>query len=417
MDAERDRVDGAYTGTGAVSASNPCSVRRLEATDDLEALTALLHRAYRVLGDAGLNYTAVDQDVETTRSRMRGADSHVAVVDRRVVGTVLLHGDDPHRPACAREPDMAYVSQFAVEPALQSRGIGSALLDHVERAARQRGFRSLALDTAEPAAHLVRFYSRRGYAVIGHVRFPGKTYRSVVMARSLADRVRGLVELQLEVLLTLDARGRLLATRDPVPRPAPRLLLSRSAEGNAWATRFDLDPGLVAALEALCAAEPRPARPAANGPPVCRRRVLELLSPVVREYRGPCFVLPHDLPQDGRARRIGAEERFDWVDAFPWLAHEFDAVAPVAIAFDGAHPAAICHSPRGRTAQVAEAGVETLPPFRGRGLARAAVACWGRAVQSEGRLALYSTSWENRASLRIAERLSARLYAENWHVT
>jgi RimJ/RimL family protein N-acetyltransferase len=145
--------------------------------------------------------------------------------------------------------------------------------------------------------------------------------------------------------------------------------------------------------------------------------VLELLAPVTLEYRGPCFVLPDGLPRDERAREIGPGERFDWPDAFPWLAAEFEAVAPVAIAFDGGHPAAICHSPRGRTDRACEAGVEALAPFRGRGLATAAVACWADAVQRSGRLALYSTSWENRASRRIASRLSARVCGENWHVT
>jgi RimJ/RimL family protein N-acetyltransferase len=61
----------------------------------------------------------------------------------------------------------------------------------------------------------------------------------------------------------------------------------------------------------------------------------------------------------------------------------------------------------------AEAGVETLEAFRGRGLATAAVACWARAVQRSGRLALYSTSWDNAPSQAVARRLSARLYGEN----
>ena len=74
------------------------------------------------------------------------------------------------------------------------------------------------------------------------------------------------------------------------------------------------------------------------------------------------------------------------------------------------------HSPRGWTDEAAEAGVETLEAFRHQGLALAAVACWARAVQQTGRLALYSTSWDNEASLAVARRLSARIYGEDWHV-
>ena len=114
---------------------------------------------------------------------------------------------------------------------------------------------------------------------------------------------------------------------------------------------------------------------------------------------------------------VTAEKGSEWLTAFPWLEEAFHALAPVVVAFEAGQPAAVCHSPRGRTALAAEAGVETLEPFRGRGLATAAVACWARAVQRTGRLALYSTSWENAASRAVARRLAARPYGEDWHVT
>lgn len=226
-----------------------------------------------------------------------------------------------------------------------------------------------------------------------------------------------LIELQLDVLLARDTQGRLTATRDPTPRPAPRLFLGRSGDGNVWALRQDLDAEASEALRRLYAAEPRLITPRADSSPDCRELVLELLGPVEREYRGPAYVLPERLPTDDRAREVTADERSLWSDTFPWWAAEFDALSPVAIAFAGGQPAAICHSPRGRTAFAAEAGVETLAPFRGQGLAILAVACWARAVQRSGRLALYSTTWDHGASLAIARRLSARLYGENWHLS
>jgi RimJ/RimL family protein N-acetyltransferase len=231
------------------------------------------------------------------------------------------------------------------------------------------------------------------------------------------DRVPSLIELQLDVLLARDTQGRLTTTRDPTPRPAPRLFLGRSGDGNVWALRQDLGAETSEVLRRHCAAEPRLITPRADSRPSCREPALRLLAPVESEYRGPAYVLPEGLPADDRAREVAADERSLWCDAFPWLAAEFDAVAPVAIAFAGGRPAAICHSPRGRTALAAEAGVETLAPFRGQGLATAAVACWARAVQQSGRIALYSTSWDNAASQAIARRLSARLYGENWHLS
>jgi hypothetical protein len=229
--------------------------------------------------------------------------------------------------------------------------------------------------------------------------------------------VPSLIEIQLEVLLARDAHGRLTTTRDPAARPAPRLFLGRSAAGNVWAVRRDVDPATRDELHRLCSAEPTLATPCAERGPACRERVYELLAPVEVEYRGPAYVLPERLPHDERAREVDAGEVGVWSGAFPWLAEDFEAFAPVVLAFEAGQPVAVCHSPRGRTASAAEAGVETLEPFRGRGLASAAVACWARAVQRTGRLALYSTSWENAASRAVARRLSARLYGEDWHVT
>jgi hypothetical protein len=226
--------------------------------------------------------------------------------------------------------------------------------------------------------------------------------------------VRCLVATQIDALFVRDAHGNLVATRDPSTRPAPRVFLARSATGNAWAIRMDVDARVRAELERLLGEEPPWVASSAGEGPRCAARARVLLAPVSAEHRGPAYVLEDELPRDSRAREVSASECAAWRGAFPWLAAEFEAVAPVAIAFEAGQPAAICHSPRGLTAEAAEAGVETVESFRGRGLATAAVACWARAVRRSGRIALYSTSWENRASQGVARRLSARLYGEDW---
>jgi hypothetical protein len=228
--------------------------------------------------------------------------------------------------------------------------------------------------------------------------------------------VKSLIEIQRDVLLATNRDGRLTTTRDPAARPAPRFFLGRSAERNVWAIREDVDARAQRALDRLGAAEPTLGEPRGDRAPSCRERVHEILAPVRSEWRGPAYVLPDPLPQDARARLVTSDESDVWRDDFPWLADHFDALAPVAIAFADGRAAAVCHSPRGRTEAAAEAGVETLERYRNQGLATAAVACWARAIQASGRVALYSTSWDNEASRRVARRLSARLYGENWHL-
>jgi predicted GNAT family acetyltransferase len=76
----------------------------------------------------------------------------------------------------------------------------------------------------------------------------------------------------------------------------------------------------------------------------------------------------------------------------------------------------VCHSAR-LSSRAAEAGVETLAPFRGHGHASRAVAAWAIAIREMGRVPLYSTSWDNAASQGVARRLALRLYGVDFSIT
>jgi len=164
-------------------------IRRWCASDSIDALTDLLHRAYAQLGAMGLNYTAVNQTLEVTADRIRDGVCFIAIQGEQIVGTVLV------KPTHARSEceffmrtGVASLHQFGVDPALQGTGIGAALMDRAEGWAAAEGYAELALDTAEPATHLVGKYARRGYRPVGWVQWPGKVYRSVVMSKLvLAD--------------------------------------------------------------------------------------------------------------------------------------------------------------------------------------------------------------------------------------
>jgi GNAT superfamily N-acetyltransferase len=167
-------------------------VRPLGRGDSIEALTSLLHRAYARLGAMGLNFTAVDQSVETTRARIAAGQCFVLDADGALAGAVVVAGpfDVDKNPSTRRSPwflrrDIAHLHQLAIEPALQGQGHGDRLIHACETWAHEHGYRALALDTAEPADHLRRRYAREGFVEVDTMQWDGKRYRSLILVKPL----------------------------------------------------------------------------------------------------------------------------------------------------------------------------------------------------------------------------------------
>jgi uncharacterized damage-inducible protein DinB/GNAT superfamily N-acetyltransferase len=253
------------------------TIRPLAARDSLDALTALLHRAYAPLAARGLNFTATTQDVETTKKRAAEGQCFVAVANGELVGTVTVCGpyDVETAPWAAdvpwfRERDTAHFHQFAVDPRLQGQGLGRRLVLACEQWALKNGYKRMALDTAEPAGELRALYRRMGYGDVGQVQWRGKVYRSVIMQKSL-DRSPLREQLQTFARYNLWATQRLFTHVDELDEASYRRdlgLFFKSIHGTLnhllvaehllWAARFTQGASPVLALDAE--AEPDRAR-------------------------------------------------------------------------------------------------------------------------------------------------------------
>lgn len=168
----------------------PINVRAYDETrDSYDALTELLHAAYRPLAEMGLNYVATTQDASVTRARIGAATASWVAVgdDGAIVGTVCYYAGSRHdrEPAWYSRAEVGHFGQFAVSPAQQRSGIGAALLRAVEERALADGKMELACDTAEPASHLHAYYARHGFRVVGRHRWPHAVYDSIILSKSL----------------------------------------------------------------------------------------------------------------------------------------------------------------------------------------------------------------------------------------
>ena len=244
-----------------------------------------------------------------------------------------------------------------------------------------------------------------------------------------------LLDLHLAALFTQDEHGNLVATNDPEADrvAAPRLYLGRSTAGCVLRLRRGMDESTRAALRDLAAPDVTANDP--NREPVNKAAMMDLLAaeqPIRNIYFGPAFSFPDSGTDVGFLRHSGESRNPDPSTAdvieitpstthrlspeFAWLADELTVRDPVmAVVVDGM-AVSVCFSARA-TSAASEAGVETLPEHRGRRYAGAVTAAWATEVQRQGRIPLYSTSWTNHASRRVAARLGLIQYATDFHIT
>ena len=178
----------------AESLGQKIRVRPLEAGDSLAHLTTLLHRAYKQHSDRGIKALAAFQPEEVTRRRVAAGECFVATYLGKVVGTILFKDAQHTRESGVggaapilwfQREGVASFSQFAVEPELQGRGIGTVLMATAEARALATGAAELGLSTPEPAHWLVRMYERHGYRTVEHVQWKETNYTSAIMSKAI----------------------------------------------------------------------------------------------------------------------------------------------------------------------------------------------------------------------------------------
>lgn len=135
----------------------------------------------------GLNFVATYQDTDYTRNYLKKGECYILLKEGKLIGTVFYYTtmwDDA--PDIYKRDDTVLFGKFAVDPAMQSNGLGSRLMDFIESLALSNSKNQIVLDTSEKAYHLIDYYIKRGYEYIHHWQWPDVNYRSVIMAKKLS---------------------------------------------------------------------------------------------------------------------------------------------------------------------------------------------------------------------------------------
>jgi RimJ/RimL family protein N-acetyltransferase len=230
-----------------------------------------------------------------------------------------------------------------------------------------------------------------------------------------------LMNIHVSALFTHDADSRLLFVNEPdsAVTPAPRLFLGRTQAGNVWRFRGDLPEKLCEELNALCADEPL-VNAEFNEPPRHLEKFVRLLEKhaPVQEVSGGGLAYQftkYEMPSK-RLLAITENNAKTLQGGFEKLIEELPAWQPFVALVEDNQAVSVCRSVR-ITSEAHEAGVETLPEFRGKGYAKDVVSEWARLVRAAGAIPLYSTSWENHASQAVARKLGLKCYGVNFDIT
>jgi RimJ/RimL family protein N-acetyltransferase len=179
----------------------------------------------------------------------------------------------------------------------------------------------------------------------------------------------------------------------------------------AWAVRADIPEALALELNRWAAQEPLSA--AWERPLLHSERYTALLGGRIRS--GPAFTFPQHLEDLGETFGVNSEEELSQCFS-GWVAGEIAAGrGPVLAVRDGGHAVSICFCAR-RSAQAAEAGIETAADFRGRGYAPRVAIAWARRIRAENLVPIYSADWSNQASLAVARKLGLLPFATDFSV-
>lgn len=139
-------------------------IYRLATADDAPRVQYITYEAYVTIRELKLQWPAAYADVEQIRNNILNNKCYVLEQDGQIQATVTL-ADAEKLQFLGNVTDLPFVMWFAVDPYIQSKGLGRKLLNWVEQHVirAELGAPAVTLATAEKHPWLLPMYERWGY--------------------------------------------------------------------------------------------------------------------------------------------------------------------------------------------------------------------------------------------------------------
>jgi RimJ/RimL family protein N-acetyltransferase len=225
-----------------------------------------------------------------------------------------------------------------------------------------------------------------------------------------------LMRLRLAVDYTFDERGRMLKTNEPLDvarADAPDLVVGFAGGQRILLAGAGLADDLVDRLNAIPTAHIAEDQASTHVAHIER-----LLASAGQWTRGggPVYRFSDTPSPNEMAVEITEENRDILSKHFHWLDDEFGGWGTAFAAVRDGVAVSLCFSSR-LDDRSAEAGLETVPGYRGQGLAALVTQSWAASVHASGRIPFYSTSFDNTASQAVARKLGLIQIGEDYSWT
>ncbi|MFJ5760847.1 GNAT family N-acetyltransferase [Neobacillus sp. NPDC093182] len=219
-----------------------------------------------------------------------------------------------------------------------------------------------------------------------------------------------LMEIQADVLFKKDNLGRITEINEPICKSAPLFFLGRTKVDNVLRFNESFPETIINEVTQIVNQNPTNVD---IGKIVI---ILNKVKAISKIWIGPAYVFPENFNMISDAIKITNANKRLLQSGFPNLLKQFEWRQPLFAVIEDGTAVSVCCSAR-ISKKAAEASVETLEAYQGKGYGRECVIAWAREVQKKGRHSLYSTAWDNFPSEAIAKKLNLYKYGIDFHIS
>jgi len=217
------------------------------------------------------------------------------------------------------------------------------------------------------------------------------------------------MKLHVNVLFQHNAENKMTYVNEPPHDEGPRLFIGGTKDGYVIRYHHSLNKEVVKELELNIGLH--------SNPPLAEIiRILNQSGDINSVWVGPTYIFPDVKSSVTKAVKITPNNKEILLPHFPYTFEEFELRQPCYAIILNGMVVSLCCSAR-QTAAAAEASLFTMEEYRGKGYGVEVAKAWAAEVQGLGKLALYSTSWDNFSSQSVAKKLKLRQYGTDIHIS